>query len=120
MRLECGHLCLLLVHDVVALADILSEVLHFLLLHVREHGGVTVHDFVPGLGNCLGLLELTLSGQLTGLLDSIDAEDLVVGILLEVFFVCGDLKTAGYHTNLSGSIQRSEMDLGLEGQASQL
>jgi len=55
---------------------------HLLLLGRRQGLGVTRHDLVPGLGHSLGLLELALAGKLGRLLDSVDAQDLEVGVLL--------------------------------------
>jgi hypothetical protein len=70
--IEGRLLYLLLIHHVVGCADILTEVKALILLFSGEDLGVTGHDLIPGLGNCLGLLELSLTCKLGRLLDGVD------------------------------------------------
>lgn len=112
----CIHRLLLLIHQVVSFTNILPKSVDLNVLVTCELGRITSHDFIPSLRSCLCTLVVSFTRHFGRLLDCIDTKDGEVSILLQIFLVCRDIKVLGYHSNLSGTIQSCEMNLGLEGE----
>jgi hypothetical protein len=109
-----SHL-LLLVHQVVGNANVGSVVVDLRLLIYIQLGHITVHDLVPGLSYGLCSLIVTFTGKLGRLLNSVDAENLEIRILLQILLVCRNLEELGDDTDLARPIKSCVVELGLEG-----
>jgi len=95
---------LLLMHQRVRLIDVAPEVLHLHLLRRTHLIRVSDQTIIKSLRDDLGLLIVSLTGELVRLLDHIHTQDLVIRGLLDMLTVARDLQGLGDHANLAGTV----------------
>jgi len=100
--------------------NVVTIILDLLLLFKRGLCDVFLHLVVPCLGYDLSHLVVSLPSHLVGLLDGVNAKDLIVGFLLEILPIIRNLKTLSNCSYLARTIESDVLNLGLEGEGLKL
>ena len=83
-----GHLNLLIVYHAVRALNVVTEILSLNLLHsALLNGEIVVEIVIPGLGDDLRFLIVSLSRMLVGLHDCVHSQDFEVSILFKGLLV---------------------------------